>query len=307
MVTIGSVFSGIGGLELGLEMAGLGPTIWQVEQDPFCRSVLAKHWPNAERSVIDVNKASAKNLERPDILAGGFPCQDVSTAGQGAGLSGGRSGLWFEFARLIGELGPSWVVIENVTSGASRWIDQVMAGLEKLDYQTLSVPLSAADVGALHLRRREFIVAYTQRNALRNLEQRQPTRPQERVRNEGQSEPRYDGGPGALADVDGDGGNTRVMRQKTQTNELQTTSGSDSRSSEPKRHGEWSPEPAMVRGVYGVPGWLDRCFAIPAVGHERGEHDVARRKALGNSVVPACAEVIGWVIRELIERINNED
>ena len=90
-MTIGSLFSGIGGLELGLEWAGLGPVRWQVEQDMWCRAVLAKHWPDAGR-FDDVCTVGAE-LEPVDIICGGFPCQDLSNAGARAGLAGARSGL----------------------------------------------------------------------------------------------------------------------------------------------------------------------------------------------------------------------
>ena len=101
-VKIGSLFSGIGGLELGLEWAGVGHTVWQVERDPFCRSILARHWPSAAR-FDDVRTVGAHNLEPVDVICGGFPCQDISYAGKGLGLAGERSGLWYEFARIIGE------------------------------------------------------------------------------------------------------------------------------------------------------------------------------------------------------------
>jgi len=103
MLRIGSLFSGIGGLELGLERAGLGPTLWQVEIDPFCRRVLERHWPEAKRfeRVEEVGRA---NLASVDIICGGFPCQDVSVAGRGEGMSGARSGLWYEFERILAEL-----------------------------------------------------------------------------------------------------------------------------------------------------------------------------------------------------------
>lgn len=116
-MTIGSLFAGIGGLELGLERAGLGPVVWQVEIDPYCRSVLARHWPNAVR-YPDVQRVGSANLSPVDIICGGFPCQDVSGAGKGAGLAvGTRSGLWYEYRRIVAELAPRVVVAENVASG----------------------------------------------------------------------------------------------------------------------------------------------------------------------------------------------
>jgi DNA (cytosine-5)-methyltransferase 1 len=154
----GSLFSGIGGLELGLEMSGLGHTVWQVEQSQFCRNVLAKHWPSVER-FDDVRTVGRKHLCPVDLICGGFPCQDISSAGKGTGLTGERSGLWFQFARIIKELTPSWVVVENVASGSKHWVDQVSTELEKLRYDVLPVPLSAEDVGAPHERERIFLIA----------------------------------------------------------------------------------------------------------------------------------------------------
>jgi len=159
---IGSLFSGIGGLELGLEMSGLGHVVWQVEQNPFGRSILAKHWPDVAR-YEDVRSVGSDNLAHVDLICGGFPCQDISSAGKGAGLAGSRSGLWYEYARIIDELGPEWVVIENVASGAKRWVDQVRAHLGELGYESLPVPLSAQDVGAPHLRKRIFLIAHSER------------------------------------------------------------------------------------------------------------------------------------------------
>ena len=158
-MSLGSLFSGIGGLELGLEKAGLGPTVWQVEQDPFCRAVLAKHWPDVDRRINDVRLATAQSLLRVRFLCGGFPCQDVSGAGKGAGLAGERSGLWFEFRRIIDELQPDGVIVENVASGKRRWLCQVRSDLHALGYRTRAVQISAADVGAPHLRERVFVLA----------------------------------------------------------------------------------------------------------------------------------------------------
>jgi len=155
-ISIGSLFSGIGGLELGLERALGARTLWQIEQDPFCQRVLARHWPDATR-YDDVRTATA--LPVVDVMCGGFPCQDISVAGKGAGLAGARSGLWTEFARLIGEGRPRVVVVENVAALAGRGLDVVIRTLADLGYVGSWNMVSAASVGAPHLRRRLFIVA----------------------------------------------------------------------------------------------------------------------------------------------------
>lgn len=157
---IGSLFSGIGGLELGLEWAGVGETAWQVEQDQYCQGVLAKHWPEAQR-YDDVRTVGAHNLAPVDVICGGFPCQDISYAGDGAGIAEGtRSGLWFEFARIIGELRPRWVVVENVVALERRGLPIVLGDLRSLGYRGERLRISAAGVGAPHLRWRLFVVAY---------------------------------------------------------------------------------------------------------------------------------------------------
>lgn len=112
MPTFGSLFAGIGGLDLGLERAGF-ECKWQVEFDPTCQQVLANHWPNVKR-YGDVTKVKGKDLGHVDLIVGGWPCQDLSVAGQRAGLAGQRSGLFFEFMRLVDELSPEWLLAENV-------------------------------------------------------------------------------------------------------------------------------------------------------------------------------------------------
>lgn len=162
-LTIGSLFSGIGGLDLGLECAlrdeGFDvSTIWQSEQDAWCRGILARHWPDALR-YDDVRTVGAA-APRVDILCGGFPCQDVSVAGKGAGLAGARSGLWFEFARIARELRPRIVVVENVAALLSRGLDTVLGDLSEAGYNAIWFDLRASDVGAPHRRERLFIVAW---------------------------------------------------------------------------------------------------------------------------------------------------
>ena len=102
----GSLFAGIGGFDLGFERAGM-ECAWQVEIDEFCNKVLAKHWPNVRR-YKDVREVGKHNLEPVDLICGGFPCQDVSLAGQRAGLEGKRSTLWSEFYRIICEIRPKF-------------------------------------------------------------------------------------------------------------------------------------------------------------------------------------------------------
>jgi len=160
-LTVGSLFSGIGGLELGLERAGF-KVIWQCERDPYARKVLAKHWPNIP-CYDDVRTLNASTVERPDVLCGGFPCQDISSAGKGAGLAGERSGLWWEFFRLIRDLGPKYALLENVAALTYRGLGDILGYLSEIGYDTEWSELSACALGAPHVRRRLFIMAYPAR------------------------------------------------------------------------------------------------------------------------------------------------
>jgi site-specific DNA-cytosine methylase len=163
-LTAGSLFAGIGGFDLAAEAAGL-EVRWQIEIDPFCRRVLAKHWPTVTR-YSDVRTCGAHNLESVDVLFGGFPCQDVSQAGLRAGIDGQRSGLWAEFHRIIRELRDRpdgrlrYVVIENVAGLLLRGIDRVLGDLAALGFDAWWTVIRASDMGAPHRRERVFIVAY---------------------------------------------------------------------------------------------------------------------------------------------------
>jgi DNA (cytosine-5)-methyltransferase 1 len=164
ILTVGSLFSGIGGFELGLQRAGMEIS-WMVEIDPFCRRVLAKNWPNVDRSVIDVKEAGKHNLRAVDLICGGFPCQDLSHSGGRRGLAGERSGLWFEYARIIREITPRWVLVENVPGLLSiddgRGFGTVLRNLAESGYDAEWDCLPAAAFGADHVRDRVYIVAYT--------------------------------------------------------------------------------------------------------------------------------------------------
>lgn len=162
MLTVGSLFSGIGGLELGLERAGM-VTRWQVESDPYARSILHKHWPRVAR-FSDVRNVGRRGpvcqLERVDLIAGGFPCQDLSIAGRGGGLAGSRSGLWREFARIIAELRPRFALIENVPALLRRGLAEVLQDLSARGYDAIWDCLPAEAFGASHTRDRVFLVAW---------------------------------------------------------------------------------------------------------------------------------------------------
>lgn len=156
-----SLFSGIGGFDLGMERAGMTCRA-QVEIDKAARGVLAHHWPDVER-IEDVTKAGKHNLPTVDLICGGFPCQDVSVAGRRTGLDGKRSGLWYEFARIVDELKPTWVLIENVpgllSSNGGRDFKVILDGLVKCGYGVCWRVLDAQYFGLAQRRKRLFIVA----------------------------------------------------------------------------------------------------------------------------------------------------
>lgn len=297
---IGSLFAGIGGLELGLERAGLGPVIWQVEQDEYCRRILARHWPDAAR-YDDVRTVGASSLEPVDLICGGFPCQDLSFAGKGAGLAGARSGLWSEFARIVRELRPRYVVVENVPALLARGLGVVLGDLAACGYDATWDCIPAAAVGAPHLRYRLFVVAYPQ--GLRcagNLSKEpgpacwqhpspaafgrhlgpqgshapDPLREQLRQQPDEQSwshhalQPRVDGAAEPVADADGNeaGG---------------LPGGAAPADTMPSGASWWRAEPDVDRVADGVPARVDRL------------------RALGNAVVPQVAEVVGRVVLQI--------
>lgn len=156
----GSLFSGIGGFDLGFERAGM-TCAWQCEIDPHASKRLAYHWPNVRRET-DVRRIGKHNLESVDLICGGFPCQDLSVAGNRAGLAGGRSGLWWEFHRVLSELLPRWVVIENVpgllSSDKGRDMGLLLGALAQLGYGWAYRVLDAQYFGVAQRRRRVFIV-----------------------------------------------------------------------------------------------------------------------------------------------------
>jgi DNA (cytosine-5)-methyltransferase 1 len=158
----GSLFSGIGGFDLGFKRAGM-QCAWQVEIDSKCRDILRRNLPGAE-IYNDVKQCGSRNLTPVGLVCGGFPCQDLSIAGRRAGLAGERSGLWFEFHRIIAEIKPGWVVIENVpgllSSNGGADFAVILQGLVKCGYGVAWRILDAQYFGVAQRRRRVFIVGH---------------------------------------------------------------------------------------------------------------------------------------------------
>lgn len=165
------LFSGIGGFSLGLERAGMR-TVAFCEQDAYCRAVLARHWPDVP-CYDDVRTLTADTLRRDriavDAICGGFPCQDISKAGPGEGLAGSRSGLWFEYARLIRELRPAFAIVENVAEMLRNGMGDVLGSLAEIGFDAEWECVPASAVGAPHGRDRVWIVAYPRGEGLQGL------------------------------------------------------------------------------------------------------------------------------------------
>lgn len=180
---IGSLFSGYGGLEIGIKSVLNAEVVWHSEIDKSASQILEQRYPGVPNHG-DITKIDFTQVEPVDILCGGFPCQDLSLAGKRAGLkSGTRSGLWSEFARAIGELRPKLILIENVRGLLSaaadngmeykpeivaalngrpplRGLGAVLGDLADIGYDAKWTSLRAADAGAPHNRLRVFVLAY---------------------------------------------------------------------------------------------------------------------------------------------------
>lgn len=158
-----SLFAGIGGFDLGLESTGGFEIVGQVEINEHRRKWLANNYPGVKQWG-DIRNVSANDIRRTcrnlDLVCGGFPCQDISQAGKQAGLGGERSQLWWEMWRLVRDLRPRWVLVENVPNLKSKGLDEVSASLEALSYKVWTVDIGGWLVGAPQRRNRIFILAY---------------------------------------------------------------------------------------------------------------------------------------------------
>ena len=287
------LFSGIGGFSLGLERAGMS-TVAFCEVDKKAQLVLKKHWPSIP-IFDDVKTLNKEKLDEcsisVELICGGFPCQDLSVAGSGAGLEGNRSGLWYEYYRLIKEIKPSWVIIENVSVLRSRGLGTVLKGLSEIGYDAEWHCIPASAVGAPHRRDRIWIVAYPSSGRLKGLHygdtksndvksssldsdsdsKHRGSKPQfsdDRERKEIYDE------LGWVRPEISDTMREGLGRQRT----LSSRIGSEL--SDTRNNSWWEVEPDVGRVAHGVPNRVDRL------------------KQLGNSIVPQIAELIGRAIMD---------
>lgn len=265
-LTVGSLFSGIGGLDLGLEWAGM-QVAWQAETDPWCAGVLARHWPDVPNhgDVTALNPASCAPV---DLICGGFPCQPVSQAGLRKGRADERW-LWPAFARVVGDLRPRWVLVENTPGlrSARREMGGILADLAALGYDTEWESITAAALGAPHRRDRIFIVAYPDSFVLREpafsvFGRCDPPQPSD------------DGPHWSMADTDSPRGRRGGVETGPQE-DLETLFCPI------EGRGWWGAEPDVGRVVHGVSAGMDRR---------------QRTRGLGNAVVPQVAHWLGQQI-----------
>lgn len=284
-------------------MAGLGPVQWFVEKDAYCQKVLARHYPAVPRHP-DVRAVGAHNLTPVDVVCGGSPCQDLSNAGRRLGIEGLQSGLWSEFARVVGELRPRYVVFENVAAAVHRGLGRIVGDLAALGYDAWWDCLRASDVGAPHRRDRLFLVGWDVADGLGHG-QRQPGG------GVGEERRRAGHGGAALADRGGAGleersgvsGHPRPQRPPTERGRTVARDG--------------TVESGLVRASDGLPGgvhpgWpkrpgrLQYPYEPPRTAYGVPDRQ-ARIRALGNSCVPQVAAVVGRVLLEIHAELPGEE
>ena len=270
---VGSLFAGIGGFDLGLERAGF-EIAWQVEIDPYCQRVLAKHWPNVQR-YGDIRAIDWATVPRVEVLCGGFPCQDLSFAGKRAGIDGERSGLWSEYVRAIRALRPRYIIVENVPGLlTNEYMGRVLGDLAESGYDAEWDCLPASAFGAPHRRDRVWITA--------NSNNQGPSCAGAKRVQERSHAATLDASTEAMADADSAG-----LSQPTceQFRGILSAHGEPQRSQFSRATTEagnyWATEPNVGRVAHGIP------------------HRVDRLRGLGNAIVPQIAEWLGRQIMKM--------
>ncbi len=280
------LFSGIGGFSLGLERTGGFETVAFCEIEPFPRRVLAKHWPGVP-CYHDVRELTAEKLGADgisvDVICGGFPCQDISIAGRGAGIEGERSGLWSEMSRLVGEIRPSYLIVENVAALLGRGLDRVLGDLAALGFDAEWHCIPAGAVSAPHIRDRFWLVAYPncgddRRDQIPGAVRRGKSAGEDQAEGpDGEWNWRGFGDSGQAADVADADQERRPQLSWGKTLAQRAWLGAVGDTS------RWSAEPLVGRVVDGLPTGLARWRKRSV-------------EALGNALVPQIPELIGHAI-----------
>ena len=327
MLKVTSLFSGIGGIDLGLEATGYYKTTLFSEIDPFCQKILKKHWPNVP-IIPDVRDINGKEIET-DVLVGGFPCQPFSVAGKRKGKEDERH-LWPEMFRIIKEARPSIVIGENVPGiiNVQMALGQCVSDLEGEGYQVQPVVLPACSVNAPHRRYRVFIIAMVDTDNLR-FPQHSGEEKEKQVRRT--ETPIVSGGSfmansGCSEWWQQPSGNTesvgRGASEKTQwtahsdslggsgerTEAVANATGSRRHEHEViKEHGGSSSQEILGNGS-GIPRECTWWVSEPNMGRVvNGVPDrIHRIKSLGNAVVPQLAYVIGMSIIKALREENEQ-
>ncbi len=306
-----SLFSGIGGIDLGLERAGM-TCVGQVENDPWCNQILEKHWPTVPRWQ-DIHDLDPKELPDHDLIVGGFPCQPVSLAGARLAQSDPRW-LWPEFFRIVRVVRPRFVVVENVPGLASAGMGDVLGDLAQVGYDCEWQSIPAAFVGAPHLRWRIFIVGYPNgfdAGAFGRVSEGPNTQSggnsKDAAHANGDSEPSstVDAGPrpGELVSyVNSERrGTPEIFRSERPGSAIVRDDGTSQQVADAERVGLERSESERVFESIGErlsdPGW----WAVePDVGRvaDGVPRRVDRLRGLGNAVVPQVAELVGRMIMD---------
>jgi DNA (cytosine-5)-methyltransferase 1 len=277
-LTVGSLFSGIGGLDLGLERAGM-TVKWHSEIDPYACRVLKKHWPHVP-NLGNIKEINWKEVEKVDVICGGYPCQPFSTAGKRNGEEDPRH-LWPWVREAISELRPHYAILENVRGHLSLGGLSVIGELASIGYDAEWRVISAASVGANHKRDRIVIVAYTDNNGLSAAKVRGSTRTPTDKQPPGHDNATNTQGRSRIPEEMAYTASQR--REKSiRSGERIFSSNNVGRSSIEfgRINGWWEIEPDVGRVAHGISSRLDRL------------------RGLGNAVVPQVAEIVGRLIME---------
>ena len=322
MLTVGSLFSGIGGLDLGLERAGM-QVIWQSEIDPYACKVLNKHWPKVPNHG-NIKEINWGDVVRPDVICGGYPCQPFSTAGKRQGENDERH-LWPWVRDAISALRPRYAILENVRGHLSMGGTTVIGQLAEIGYDAEWRVVSAASVGANHRRDRIIVVAYPNSSDPTNGRQRENVSSEHRGWENDRSGSRGDTrqvsmgstrlDTSDLADASsqfvnerGHGNGETTVREWGTIQSEANRSGSamayaDLRETSRGIGGHGTNRSTVFGGEHqrrGTQGYEGRQWwkVEPGMGRVANgvSHRVDRLKGLGNAVVPQVAEVIGRIV-----------